>query len=89
MDYHEYHKTRVPNAREILRCQMEPENIIHKVCSRFVKNGKVVVHLVNDKSRKFLKTVFFFLTAETMNSAGENNGNSKTMVRERVPSNEI
>ena len=89
IDYHEYHKTRVPNAGEILLCQMEPENIIHKVCSCFCQERQSCCTFSEWQKSKISKKLFFFLIAETMNSAGENNRNSKTMVKEWVPSNEI
>ena len=45
--------------RDILQCQMEPENIVGKYAVAVIKKNKVVEHLMNDKSGKFVKTVFF------------------------------
>ena len=44
---------------EILQCQMEPENIVGKYAVAVIKKNKVVGHLMNGKSGKFVKTVFF------------------------------
>ena len=38
---------------------MEPENIVGKYAVAVIKKNKVVEHLMNDKSGKFVKTVFF------------------------------
>ena len=47
---------------------MESKNIVDKYAVAVIKKCKVVKHLVNSKSGKFLKTVFF-LRADTVNSA--------------------
>ena len=62
MGYHEYRKTWVSIFGETLQCQMEPDNVVDKY-------AVVVGHLMNGKSEKFAKTVFFFLRADTINSA--------------------
>ena len=68
MGYHEYRKT-FPIVGETLQCQMEPDNVVDKYAVAVINKSKVVGHLMNGKSGKFAKTVFFFLRADTINSA--------------------
>ena len=60
MGYHEYW---VPFVGETLQCQMEPENIVDNYAVAIIKKGKIVGHLMNGKSGKFVKTVCYFLRA--------------------------
>ena len=41
------------------RCQMEPENNVDKSAFAVIKKGTLVGHLMNSKSGKFAKTLFF------------------------------
>lgn len=52
--------------RDILQCQMEPENIVDKYAVAVIKKNKVVGHLMNGKSGKFVKTIFY-LRADEIN----------------------
>ena len=82
MGYHEYRKTWVPIVGETLQCQMEPDNVVDKYAVAVINKSKVVGHLMNGKSGKFAKTVFFFLRADTINSATvEITGNPSAMAK--------
>ena len=69
MGYHEYCKT----------CQMEPDNVVDKYAVAVINKSKVVGHLMNGKSGKFAKTVFFFLRAATVEITGKPNNDGKGM----------
>ena len=58
---------------------MEPENIVGKYAVAVIKKNKVVEHLMNDKSGKFVKTVFF--TWEPMKSTNRTDNHRQTYKR--------
>ena len=41
------------------RCQMEPENNVNKNAFAVIKKGTLAGHLMNSKSGKFAKSLFF------------------------------
>ena len=65
--YHVYKTLWNPLIGEFLSCEREPDNPLDKyaVC---VKKEKIVGHLPLGKSRKFAKTIFYFLRADELSS---------------------
>ena len=48
---------------------MEPDNAVDKYAVAVMNKDRVVGYLMKGRSRKFAKTVFFFLRADEINSA--------------------
>ena len=48
---------------------MEPDNAVDKYVVAVINKHRVVGHLMKGKSRKFAKTVFFYLRTNEINSA--------------------
>ena len=62
-------KTWAPLLGEVLQCRMKPDNAVGKYVVAAMNKHRVVGHLMKGKSRKFSKTVFFFLRTNKINSA--------------------
>ena len=66
--YHVYKTLWNPLIGEFLSCDREPENPMDKYALCVKKENKIVGHLPLGKSRKFAKTIFYFLRADELSS---------------------
>ena len=54
---------------ELLQCRMEQDNAVGKYTVAVMKKDRVLGHLMKGRSRKFAKTIFFFLRTDEISSA--------------------
>ena len=66
--YHAYMNDWTPLLGENLSPRLEPENEIDKFAVAVTKDTRLVVHLKKGKTRRYAKTIFYFLWANLANT---------------------
>ena len=66
--YHTHLDVWKPCREEVLQAIPEPSNVVDKYAVYVRKDGEVVGHLKGGKSRRFAKTIFYFLETDQHSS---------------------
>ena len=61
MGFHEYRKIWEPKSNEILEVKLDPINKMGKFAVAVIKNKRIIGHLPLSKTRRFSKTILYFL----------------------------
>ena len=65
--YHAYEDVWKPFVGETLDGKREPNNVVDKYAASVNKEERIVGHIEKGKTKKFAKTIFYFLGAEKNN----------------------